>query len=78
MPVSGSLPEILDDAAGAFEAADTGQGWGEVLAVVVIQTNGVRVMSYAHQLAAAPPGLVTERLAELTELLGDARQAGLN
>lgn len=72
------LDAMLDRTAEVAEAEGGSDGWGDVLAVAVIHAEGVRVMAYPRDLAAADPTAIRSHLADLSEMLLRGRREALS
>lgn len=72
------LPALLETVAAEAEDAGLPDGWGDVLAVAVIHAEGIRVMTYARELAAVDPARLESHLADLSQMLIGERKGGLS
>lgn len=72
------LPALLETVAAEAEDQGSPDGWGDVLAVAVIHAEGVRVMSYARQLAVVDPATLESHLADLSQMLVGERKGALS
>lgn len=73
-----ALPALLETVAAEADDQGAPDGWGDVLAVAVIHAEGIRVVTYARELAAVEPARLESHLADLSEMLVGERKGALS